>query len=359
MRHAVIMAGGAGTRLWPLSRKNRPKQLLRLFDGASLLQIAQRRLAGLFPPENIWVITSAAYIEQVARELPDVPRGNLIGEPLIRDTANAIGLAANLLARRDPDATMSVFTADHIIEPVAAFAAAIRTGLAAAERSPDHLVTFGITPRTAHTGYGYVRRGESVAAHTFRVVEFKEKPSAAVAEQYVKSGAYYWNSGMFAWRATAILAELGRCLPENAAILADLAANWESRSGSEHAAQCFGQLRKISIDYGVMEQAALDQRVLVVEMNCRWLDVGSYPAIAATRPPDDAGNVQVAANGLVVGGSNNILVSESEHALVVLGASDLIVVHSADTTLICRRDQAERIKDLVGLRVEKFGERFE
>jgi mannose-1-phosphate guanylyltransferase len=359
MRHAVIMAGGAGTRLWPLSRRNRPKQLLRLFDGASLLQIAQRRLVGLFEPENIWVITSAAYLDQVACELPDVPRGNLIGEPMIRDTANAIGLAANLVARRDPDATMAVFTADHIIEPVALFAAAIRTGLEAAEQMPDHLVTFGITPRTAHTGYGYVRRGEAVLPHTFRVVEFKEKPSAEVAEQYVTSGAYYWNSGMFAWRTSAILAELEHWLPDNAPLLADLAANWESWSGSEHAATRFGQLRKISIDYGVMEKVALEQRVLAVEMNCRWLDVGSYVAIAATRPPDNAGNVQVAPNSMVIGGSNNILVGESEHAIVVLGASDLIVVQSADATLVCRRDQAEQIKDLVGLRLEKFGERFE
>src|ERR1051326_9249895 len=146
MRHAVIMAGGAGTRLWPLSRRMRPKQLMRLFDGASLLQLARRRLDGLFEPANIWVITSAAYIDLVAAELPDIPRQNLIGEPIGRDTANAVGLAAHLLALRDPHATMAVFTADHIIEPQAEFARAISLGLDAAEHNPAALVTFGITP---------------------------------------------------------------------------------------------------------------------------------------------------------------------------------------------------------------------
>ncbi len=356
MRHAVIMAGGAGTRLWPLSRKRRPKQLLRLFEGASLLQIARRRLAGLFPPENVWVITSAAYLEQVAEELPDVPRANLIGEPAVRDTANAIGLAASLLGRRDPDATMAVFTADHIIEPVADFAAAIRAGLDAAERWPTSLVTFGITPRSPHTGYGYVRRGEALGPHTYRVAEFKEKPSRRVAEEYVQSGEYYWNSGMFAWRVAAIRAELERQLPENAALLTELAANWATWSGTPRAGDCFGRLHKISVDFGVMEKAA---DVLVVQMDCQWLDVGSWTAIAATRAADGAGNRQVAPRALFVDGQNNIVVAEDDHLIVVLGATDLIVVHSPDATLVCRRDEAERVKELVELCRACFGERYE
>lgn len=356
MRHAVIMAGGAGTRLWPLSRKRRPKQLLRLFDGASLLQIARRRLAGLFPPENVWVITSAAYLDQVARELPDVPRENLIGEPAVRDTANAIGLAASLLARRDPDATMAVFTADNIIEPIADFAAAIRAGLDAAERWPTRLVTFGITPRSPHTGYGYVRRGQALGPQTYRVAEFKEKPTREVAEQYVRSGEYCWNSGMFAWRVAAIRTELERQLPENAALLGELAANWTTWSGTPRAGECFGRLPKISIDFGVLEKAS---EVLVVEMNCQWLDVGSWTAIAATRPADEAGNQPVAPRALFVGGGNNVVVSEDDHLVVVLGASDLVVVHSPDATLVCRQDDVERVKELVELCRARFGERYE
>lgn len=356
MRHAVIMAGGSGTRLWPLSRKLRPKQLLRLFGGKSLLQIARERLEGLFPPENIWVITSAHYIEQVAAELPDVLRANLIGEPMGRDTANAIGLAANLLARRDADATMAVFTADHIIRPQDRFAAAIEAGLEAAERFPESLVTFGIPPASPHTGYGYVRRGSTVGPQTYRVAEFKEKPTQAVAEAYLASGEYYWNSGMFAWRVGTILAELERLLPENAQVLAGLAADWGRAAGTPDGASRFGGLRRISIDYGVMEKAG---RALVVEMDCDWRDLGSWTAVASTGEPDDRGNVVISADALVSDGQRNVVVAESGHLLVLLGVDDLVIVHSADATLICHRDQAERVKDVTGRLAETYGGRFE
>lgn len=356
MQHAVIMAGGSGTRLWPLSRQVRPKQLMRLFEGASLLQLARRRLTGLFEPENIWVITSAAYIDLVAEELPDLPRENLIGEPMGRDTANAIGLAANLLALRDPGGTMAVFTADHLISPQEAFAAAIRAGLTAAEQFPDSLVTFGITPESPHTGYGYVRRGERVGPQAWRAAEFKEKPSREVAEDYLRSGEYYWNSGMFAWRVSAILAELERSLPENARALGEQAAAWERLAGTPEGAARFKELHKVSIDYGVMEQAA---SVLLVEMNCRWLDLGSWIAIGATREADADNNVQIAPNALIEGGRNNILVSEDDHLLVTLGVSDLVVVHSPDATLICHRDHVQQIRDLAMLRQERFGQRYE
>jgi len=356
MRHAVIMAGGAGTRLWPLSRTARPKQLLRLFDGKSLLQLSRERLQGLFEPQNIWVITSAHYIDQVARELPDVPRDNLIGEPMGRDTANAIGLAASLLARRDADATMAVFTADHIISPQDRFAEAIRAGLDAAEGSPESLITFGITPASPHTGYGYVQRGEEVGAKTYRVAEFKEKPTREVAETYLRSGEYYWNSGMFAWRASAILSELERLLPENAASLADLAARWEDLARSGEVADRFQRLHKISIDYGVMEKAA---SVLVVEMNCDWKDLGSWTAIAGTRACDESGNVTIAPKAISVEGRGNVIVSESDHLIVTLGLDDVVVVHSGDATLVCRKDHEERIKQLADVRRAQFGDRFE
>ena len=356
MRHAVIMAGGAGTRLWPLSRKTRPKQLMRLFDGASLLQLARRRLEGLFAPENIWVITSAHYIDLVAEELPDLRRENLIGEPMGRDTANAIGLAAHLLALRDSDGTMGVFTADHLISPQDRFADAIRSGRVAAERCPESLITFGITPDSPHTGYGYVQRGAQVAPHVFRAGKFKEKPTRELAETYLKSGEYYWNAGMFTWRVSAILAELTRHLPENARTLEELARSWHDLAGTNEGTGKFESLHKISIDYGVMEKAA---SVLLVEMNCRWLDLGSWTAIASTREPDSAGNVAIATSTLLVGARNNILVSESDHLIVTLGVSDLVVVHSDDATLVCHRDHVQQIKDLAKLREAQFGVRFE
>ncbi|MFQ5805482.1 MAG: mannose-1-phosphate guanylyltransferase [Phycisphaerae bacterium] len=356
MRHALIMAGGSGTRLWPLSRRMRPKQLLKLFDGLSLLQHARRRLAGIFAPENIWVITSANYVDLVAEQLPDIPRENLIGEPMGRDTANAIGLAAQLLALRDPEGVMAVFTADHLISPQEEFANAIDIGLAAAEQFPESLVTFGIIPDSPHTGYGYVHRGESVGEGTYKVIRFTEKPARDVAEAYVQSGEYFWNSGMFAWRIAVILSELARCLPENQRVLTELAREWETVAKTEQAAHEFESLQPISIDYGVMEKA---RSVLTVEMNCRWVDLGSWSAIASTREPGPAGNVTIAPYSLIVDGKNNIVVSESDHLIAVVGLDDLVVVHGEDATLICRREHEQQIKELTALRQKQFGERFE
>lgn len=350
------MAGGSGTRLWPLSRRMRPKQLMRLFDGASLLELSRRRLTGLFDPHNIWVITSAAYLDLVAAALPDLPPENLIGEPMGRDTANAIGLAAHLLSRRDANATMAVFTADHLISPQESFSAAIRAGLDAAERFPTSLITFGVTPDSPHTGYGYVRRGEATALHTYRAAEFKEKPTREVAESYLKSGEYYWNSGMFCWKAAAILAELGRQLPDNNRDLASLAADWRRIAGTPECGERFGRLRKISIDYGVMEKAA---GVMVVEMSCRWLDLGSWTAIAKTRPPDTAGNVVVASRAVAHESAGTTMVSETDHLLVALGVRDLIIIHSDDATLVCHRDHEQQIKDLAEIRRARFGEQYE
>lgn len=359
MRHAVILAGGSGTRLWPLSRRLRPKQLLRLFDGQSLLELAYARLQPLFEPQNIWIVTSADYLDLVAEALPDVPAGNRIGEPVGRDTANAIGLASHLLARRDPHGAMAVFTADHLISPQEVFEATIRAGLEAAEKFPDHLVTFGVTPDRPQTGYGYVRRGEPLAPQTWRVAEFREKPDAATAETYVRSGEYFWNSGMFAWQLPAILRALDQYLPQNAVILRDLARDWPSAAGAVEWQANFERLPKISIDYGVMEKAARAGDVLVVEMPCRWLDLGSWTAIAATQTPDAAGNVAVAANTQIVDGRNNILVAESGHLLVALGIENLIVVHSGDATLVCHRDHEQQIRALAEILKKRFGERYE
>jgi mannose-1-phosphate guanylyltransferase len=356
MRHAVIMAGGSGTRLWPLSRRERPKQLLHLFDQRSLLQLARARLQGLFEPRAIWIVTAGQYVDAVAAELPDIPRDNILGEPQGRDTANAIGLALHVLLQRDPQATMAVFTADHLIEPPDAFAAAIRAGLDAAEATPDALVTFGIRPREANPAYGYLRRGSAVRAGVYAVDAYLEKPSREAAESFVRSGGHLWNSGMFAWRLEALRAEFRRLLPENDATLSELARDWPRSLASEEGRRRFAALPRTSIDYGVMEKAC---RVLVVEMDVRWMDLGSWSALAATRAADERGNVSLAPRSLTLEADGNILVSESEHLLVALGVRDLIIVHAGDATLVCHRDFEQQIKELAALRQRRYGEQYE
>lgn len=355
MRYAVIMAGGAGTRLWPLSRRDRPKQILTLFDSQSLLQIAYRRLEQLFQPANTYVITSARYSEQIYAALPTLPRENLIAEPTGRDTANAIGLAAHLLARRDPHGTMAVFTADHLVTPQEEFVRAVRAGLEAAEQFPESLVTFGIAPTGPHTGYGYIQRGPAVRPALYRVAAFKEKPTREVAEQYVRSGEFYWNSGMFVWRLPTILRELDRRLPENSRVLGELAREW-SKLSSDVLTDKFGKLERISIDYAVMEHAS---DVLLVEMRCEWLDVGSWTAVGRTRKADQAGNVTIARRSLAVDATNNILISEDEHLVAALGVRDLVIVHAPDVTLVCHRDHAEAVRELVALARQRYGDAYD
>lgn len=355
MHHAVIMAGGSGTRLWPLSRRSHPKQLLRIFEGKSLLRRSFERLRALLPADQIYIITGRDYVEPMAIELPELPRENLMGEPCPRDTANAVGLAAHLLALRDPDGTMGIFTADQLIEPVDVFAATVQRGFDAAQRHADALITFGITPRSPHTGYGYVHRGPQVDPGVYEVLEFKEKPDLDTARRYVESGEYLWNSGMFAWRLATIIGQIGKHQPAIDVGLREVAAGFHNPAKSEAILACFSSLPKISIDFAVMEKA---DRVLTVEMPCEWLDVGSWPSLAEVFKPDEAGNVRAASEVMTLDAHGNILVSESAHLIAAIGVSDLIVIHSDDATLICRKQDAQRIKDLVEHAKHAAGERY-
>ena len=233
MQYGVIMAGGAGTRLWPLSRGNRPKQLLPVLQGKSLLRLSYDRLRGILPPERIFVCTGAAFGPQVLENLPELPRENLLGEPEGRDTATAVGFSAAVLLQRDKDAVCAVVTADHVIEPIDSFQSALRTGFDVTTEYPNMLVTFGIVPTHGDVGLGYVHRGEPLklkpgASNAYRVQSFKEKPEKATADRYVESGRYYWNSGMFVWRCDTVLTELGILLPQSHAGLMRIAAAWNT-----------------------------------------------------------------------------------------------------------------------------------
>jgi mannose-1-phosphate guanylyltransferase len=356
MRYAVIMAGGAGKRLWPLSRENRPKQLLPLLGGKSLLQIAVDRLSDLFTPEEILVVTHAEYAPLIRSAIPELPPENVIGEPQGRDTANAIALAAELLAAKDESATMAVFTADHVIRPVDCFARTVRQACDAAEANADALLTFGIRPTWPHTGLGYIHCGEQVGEGLRRVLGFKEKPEHGLARQYVDSGKHYWNSGMFVWTLGAIRAALAKFLPNSVARLRPVGqAARDGRDIAPALAEAYKDLNRISIDYAVMEKA---DKVLMVEMKCEWLDVGSWPAMENVVDLDDADNAVIAENVEVVDSFRNVIVSEGDHLLAVLGMDDCIIVHSADATLVCNKSDSQRIKELVEQIEKRYGRKF-
>ena len=356
MRYAVILAGGAGKRLWPLSRLNRPKQLLPLIQGKSLLAMAVERLKGLFPDENIIIITNAEYAPEIARALPQIPAGNIIGEPEGRDTANAVALATQLLAGRDENATMAIFTADHVIRPAECFADAVNKALATAEANPDALLTFGVTPSWPHTGLGYIQVGKSAGQGLHKVQAFREKPDHQTARRYVESGHYFWNSGMFVWTLAAIRKAMEEFFGESLRKLAPIAAAVRaSQDIAPILAEVYPSLERISIDYAIMEKA---RRVLMVELGCEWLDIGSWPALENVSELDEAGNIVVAKNAVLMDSFRNIVVTEDDHLVAVLGIDDCIVVHSEDATMVCNKSDSQRLKELVAMIETKHGKRY-
>ncbi len=355
MRHAVIMAGGAGTRLWPLSRSGRPKQLLKLFGGRSLLRESYERLAAMLPPESIYVITGEKHLDLVSKDIPELPKENLFGEPTGRDTSNAIGLAAAILHERDPDGCMSIFTADHIINPQEQFARSVGLAFDIVEKHPDHLITFGIRPSGPHTGYGYIHRGGAVQDGVYNVNQFTEKPNITEAMKYVASGAYYWNSGMFTWRIATILDQLKKHLPGSYAGLTECAKAWSTPQKDDVLKRIYPELMKISIDFAVMEKA---ENVLVVEMNCQWIDVGSWTALEQVVGGDVDGNVVVGAESINLVSRGNIIVSDDNHLFATIGVNDLVIVRSNDATLICTKRDAQGIKELVAMIENRYDQKY-
>jgi mannose-1-phosphate guanylyltransferase len=369
MRYAVIMAGGAGTRLWPMSRSGKPKQMLRFIPAApgeegarSLLQVAAGRLRGLVDGKNVYVCTSASYAKEVLADLPLLGESQLLGEPMGRDTANAVGFSAAVLWKRDPEAVFAVLTADHIIEPVDVFQGAMRKAFEAVEKRPEFLVTFGITPTHAATGYGYVQRGEELpgSSGVYQVKAFKEKPKEEVAKEYVASGNYAWNSGMFVWKAATILEQLRVQLPEAYVGLMKIAEAWGTAKQEEVLRAVYPALPKISIDFAVMEKAP---HVATVAMPVKWLDVGSWPSFGETLMADGAGNRTAGAKAVHLGSRNVLVVSESdkgvgEHLIATIGCEDLIVIHTPRATLVCPAKDAEKIKAMVAEVEKVFGKEY-
>lgn len=363
MRYAVIMAGGSGTRLWPMSRADQPKQLIPFIHGRSLLEVAVDRLEGLIEPDRQLISTGEAFRHAVRQAMPQLTDEQILGEPTGRDTLAAIGFPAAVLARHGENPTIAVFTADHIIEPPDVFQQRVRLGLDLAERDDSTLVTFGIEPTHPATGYGYVELGDALAdfegAHM--TAAFKEKPDAATAEQYVQSGRFLWNSGMFVWKAKTLLDLIARYEPTVHEGLVRIADAWDTPDRAEVLRSVYPELKKISIDYAVMERAGADERVAVttVRMPVQWLDVGSWEAFSRTLTPDEAGNAIAADRATVMDSRNNLVVSDDpEHLVALLGVEDLVVVRTARATLVCRRDHAEKIKQLHQTVGEQYGETY-
>ena len=344
----MIMAGGAGTRLWQMSRPAQPKQLIPFIDGRSLLQIAADRLEGVVPVERRLICTGRDHLGAIRQRLPEFTDDRLLGEPTGRDTLNAIGLTATILALQDPEAVFAVLTADHLITPQDEFARCMKLGFDLVEADPKRMVTFGITPTHPATGYGYVQLGDAVdgfqGAH--RTVRFVEKPDEATARGYLDSGDFAWNSGMFIFSAAGFLEATASFAPEAAAGLAAIGAAWNGDDRDTVLDATYPELPRISVDYGIMEPASTSDAfdVCTVPMGVQWIDVGSWPSYGETLEADADGN---RANGPVecIDSRNVLAVTEDpNHLIATIGCEDLVVVHTPDATLVFPRDRDQDVK---------------
>ncbi len=346
--YAVIMAGGGGTRLWPLSRRETPKQLLPLVEERSLFQIAIDRLEGVFPPERVYVVTVAEQAEALRAQRPQIPEENFLLEPMPRGTASVVGLAAVALHQRDPQAVMAVLTADHIFEQEGLFRDLLLSAHDAAQN--DHLVTLGITPTYPATGYGYIQRGELVETNrgldAYQVLQFTEKPNRDLAETMLESGDYAWNSGMFVWRTDRIMAEFRRQMPDLSAKLETISQQWEQAEREQVVSQVWPTIRPETIDYGIMENAG--DVVVIPAEGLGWNDVGSWSALFEVLPTDERGNLFLTDEHFSLDTRGTLVYKQPSRRLVVtIGVEDLVVVDTEDVVLVCKKDQAQKVRQVV------------
>jgi mannose-1-phosphate guanylyltransferase len=343
---AVIPAGGAGTRLWPVSRAALPKFLLPLTSHRSLLQQTVDRLSPLAPPERTLVVCGPAHAAEVARQLPEVPTASVVVEPLPRGSGTAIGLAAALIARHDPQAIMGSFAADHAVTDQDAFLCSIRTAIEAAE--DGWLVTIGLTPTRPETGYGYIERTEDVVRKSalgaaFRAARFVEKPDLKTAQGFLETGRFAWNASMFVWRVQTLLDEMKRLLPDLYDALRRIAAAWDTSEQENVLSSIWPELAEVTIDHGVMEHA---EHVAVVPAAMGWSDIGDWHGLGELLQVDEHGN-SGSGDRVSIDSQGSVVWSSTETIVTLLGVENVIVVHTGDALLIAHRDRAQDVRHIV------------
>jgi mannose-1-phosphate guanylyltransferase len=350
MLHAMIMAGGGGTRFWPRSRDRRPKQFLSFAGDSTLLQETVDRISAQVPPERTWVLTGDAYVADTAAQLPELPPSHVVGEPARRDTAACVGLGAALIAREDPDATIIVMPADHVIEPVAEFHRAVHAAEQLANEHPTSLLTFGVPPTFPSTGYGYIEVGAPIGTRqgvqASKVAAFVEKPDEATAEGYVAGGRHLWNAGIFVWKPAAVLGELRANKPALHDTVARIAAAWGTPDFDRVFRAEYETAERVSIDFAVMQEAGKAGKVLVLHAPFQWDDVGSWLALERRNPQDaDRNTVQGLHTGVDTAGC--VIVSDGGRLIGTLGVRDLIIIQNGDATLVAAKDREGEVKKLV------------
>lgn len=346
--YAVIMAGGGGTRLWPLSKRKTPKQMVSIIGDDTLFQIAVKRLEGLFPPEHIFIVTIAEQANLLAEQTPQIPLENFLIEPFPKGTASVVGYAATYIKRIDPEAVICVLTADHFIKNIEEFQNLLKSSYLAANE--NYLITLGIQPTYAATGYGYIQKGDPIKLFGdkwgFKVKKFIEKPDTANANFMFASGGYDWNSGMFIWHVNSILREFQKQMPELYGILEEINNSLEKESIKKEINQIWGKIIPQTIDYGIMENA---ENVLVLPVsNLGWFDVGSWESLFDVLEKDENGNLRLLKNGLFFETNNTLVYSRANERLIVtMGVNDLVIVENENVLLVCDRKKSQEIKNLV------------
>lgn len=346
--YAVIMAGGGGTRLWPVSRKELPKQLLPLLAEETLFQSTIARLEKMFPPERILVVTVAEQARVMQEQAPEIPFENYLIEPAPRGTASVVGLAAAVLKLRDPEAMMVVLPSDHFIRNRDLFHYLLRAAFDVAGKG--YLVTLGITPTHPSTAYGYIQQGEALNGDfmypVYAVKRFTEKPDEKTAQELLRKGDHSWNSGMFVWRVDDILAEIKKQMPSLSKAVASISASWDTPQRDEVLDTHWYDLKVETVDYGVMENAEL---VAVLPAGgLGWSDVGSWDSLLEVLLPDMNGNISQNAHHLAIDTHNSLVYSNDNQRLVVtIGVDDMVLVDTGDVLLVCKSDQAQKVRDVV------------